>query len=139
MYQRMASIYLYMYINEHGYVVVAVCFAAIILDTVGQKLQYRLKYFSQTMHSCQRISVAFFRRFGIEVKDFGSSWRDGMAFNAMIHNIRPELVDMATLPSQPPRVNLEHAFNTAENHLGIPRLLDPEGRTGHFTVTMMIM
>jgi len=68
-----------------------------------------------------------FRRFGIEVKDFGPSWRDGYAFNAMIHNIRPGLVDMSQLPQNPNRINLENAFTQAEKHLGIPRLIDPEG------------
>jgi len=61
------------------------------------------------------------------VKDFGRSWRDGYAFNALNHRIRPELVDMSRLAQQPNRVNLENAFSTAETHLGIPRLLDPEG------------
>ena len=50
-----------------------------------------------------------------------------MAFNAIIHNIRPELVDMKQVPKNTNRTNLEHAFNTAETHLGIARLLDPEG------------
>ena len=62
------------------------------------------------------------------MKDFGPSWRDGYAFNAMIHNIRPELVDMAELPHRPNKVNLENAFTRAEEHLGIPRLIDPEGK-----------
>lgn len=68
------------------------------------------------------------RRFGIEVKDFGPSWRDGYAFNAMVHNVRPDLIDMNRLSQNPNRVNLENAFDTAERHLGIPRLLDAEGR-----------
>jgi len=62
------------------------------------------------------------------VTDFGSSWRDGVAFNALIHGLRPELVDMARLSSNTTRANLEYAFNAAEKHLGIPRLLDVEGR-----------
>jgi len=61
------------------------------------------------------------------VKDFGSSWRDGVAFNAMIHSIRPELINMDTVAMSSPRANLENAFNMAEVHFGIPRLLDPEG------------
>ena len=64
----------------------------------------------------------------MEVTDFGKSWRDGFAFNAIIHNIRPELVDMERVPHESNSYNLEHAFSTAETHLGIPRLLDPEGR-----------
>jgi len=67
------------------------------------------------------------RKFGVEVRDFGSSWRDGVAFNALIHGLQPELVDMSVLTQKSPRDNLEHAFTTAEQHLGIPRLLDVEG------------
>nr|KAG5692778.1 hypothetical protein BaRGS_009394 [Batillaria attramentaria] len=61
-----------------------------------------------------------------QIKDFGKSWKDGVAFNAMIHNIRPDLVDMDAVRRQQARINLEHAFSTAENQLGIARLLDPE-------------
>jgi nesprin-1 len=72
--------------------------------------------------------VINFRRYGIEIKDFGKSWRDGLAFNAMVHTIRPDLVDMEQVKKQSARVNLENAFSTAENHLGIARLIDPEGK-----------
>ena len=69
-----------------------------------------------------------FRKYGLQIKDFGKSWKDGVAFNAMIHNIRPDLVDMDKIRRQQARINLEHAFSTAENQLGIARLLDPEGQ-----------
>ena len=62
------------------------------------------------------------------MKNFGHDWRDGYAFNAMIHNIQPELVNMESLHRNTNAVNLENAFKTAETHLGIPRLLDPEGK-----------
>uniref|UniRef100_A0A3B3USN7 Calponin-homology (CH) domain-containing protein n=1 Tax=Poecilia latipinna TaxID=48699 RepID=A0A3B3USN7_9TELE len=64
--------------------------------------------------------------FGIEVKDFGSSWRSGVAFQAVVHAIRPDLVDMEVVRRRNNRENLEEAFALAENELGIPRLLDPE-------------
>ncbi|VEL18436.1 unnamed protein product [Protopolystoma xenopodis] len=67
-------------------------------------------------------------KYDIEIKDFGPSWRDGLAFNAMVHNIDPRLVDMSVVPKRSNRENLDHAFDAAEAHLGIPRLLDPEGR-----------
>lgn len=61
------------------------------------------------------------------MNDFGISWRDGKAFNALIHALRPELVDMEKVERSTPKVNLENAFSAAEQHLGIPRLLDAEG------------
>ncbi|KAL3874933.1 hypothetical protein ACJMK2_037885 [Sinanodonta woodiana] len=69
---------------------------------------------------------AITKRYGIEINDFGKSWRDGLAFSAMVHTIRPDLVDMDKIRKQSARVNLENAFSTAEKHLGIARLLDPE-------------
>lgn len=61
------------------------------------------------------------------MKDFGPSWRDGVAFQSVVHAIRPDLVDMEVVRRRSNRENLEEAFSLAENELGIPRLLDPEG------------
>uniref|UniRef100_A0A3Q3KI06 Calponin-homology (CH) domain-containing protein n=1 Tax=Monopterus albus TaxID=43700 RepID=A0A3Q3KI06_MONAL len=66
------------------------------------------------------------KQYGIEVKDFGPSWRDGVAFQSVVHAIRPDLVDMEAVRRRSNRENLEEAFALAENELGIPRLLDPE-------------
>uniref|UniRef100_A0A3Q3WCC8 Calponin-homology (CH) domain-containing protein n=1 Tax=Mola mola TaxID=94237 RepID=A0A3Q3WCC8_MOLML len=63
---------------------------------------------------------------GIEVKDFGPSWCDGIAFQSVVYAIRPDLVDMEVVRRRSNRENLESAFALAENELGIPRLLDPE-------------
>uniref|UniRef100_A0A6I8NCW5 Spectrin repeat containing nuclear envelope protein 1 n=1 Tax=Ornithorhynchus anatinus TaxID=9258 RepID=A0A6I8NCW5_ORNAN len=63
---------------------------------------------------------------GIEVKDFGRSWRSGVAFHSVIHAIRPELVDLEKVKRRSNRENLEEAFTIAEVELGIPRLLDAE-------------
>lgn len=64
---------------------------------------------------------------GLDVRDFTSSWRDGLAFNALIHSIRPELVDLHRISRMDVRERLEHAFKIAEEQLGIPRLIDAEG------------
>ncbi|KAM8807514.1 spectrin beta chain, erythrocytic [Eudromia elegans] len=62
----------------------------------------------------------------VNVTNFTSSWKDGLAFNALIHRHRPELVDFHNLTKSNARHNLEHAFSVAERHLGITPLLDPE-------------
>ncbi|KAK3516845.1 hypothetical protein QTP70_024902 [Hemibagrus guttatus] len=66
------------------------------------------------------------KRLGLDVRDFGPSWRSGVAFHAVIFSLRPQLVDMERVWNQPNRANLEEAFSLAERELGIPRLLDPE-------------
>jgi len=62
----------------------------------------------------------------VEVKDFGQSWKDGKAFNSIIHSIDPTLINLDNVMKSTNRENLETAFVTAEKYLGIPRLLDPE-------------
>ncbi|KER19501.1 hypothetical protein T265_15524, partial [Opisthorchis viverrini] len=77
------------------------------------------------LHQVPR-TLFFFRKYDIKINDFGPSWRDGIAFNAMVHNIDSSLVEMDKLEHRTARENLEHAFSQAEAHLGIPRLLDAE-------------
>lgn len=60
------------------------------------------------------------------MKDFGRSWRDGLAFLAIIDQIRKNVVDMAALRRTSNRARLETAFDVADRELGIARLLDPE-------------
>lgn len=67
------------------------------------------------------------------MRDFGPSWRTGVAFHAVIFALRPHLVNMERVWRRPNRVNLEEAFLLAERELGIPRLLDPEGDTNSDT------
>lgn len=62
----------------------------------------------------------------IQVKDFGSSWRDGVAFLAIIDAIKKNLVNIAELKKESNKTRLETAFDVAETELGITRLLDPE-------------
>ena len=62
-----------------------------------------------------------------DVRDFTTSWRDGLAFNALVHGIRPDLVDLRNVKRMDVRDRIENAFNVAEAHLGVPRLMDAEG------------
>ncbi|KAL4699746.1 hypothetical protein H8957_000482 [Semnopithecus entellus] len=62
----------------------------------------------------------------VNIQNFTTSWRDGLAFNALIHRHRPDLVDFSKLTKSNANYNLQKAFRTAEQHLGLARLLDPE-------------
>uniref|UniRef100_A0A8U7NM19 Uncharacterized protein n=1 Tax=Corvus moneduloides TaxID=1196302 RepID=A0A8U7NM19_CORMO len=62
----------------------------------------------------------------VNVQNFTTSWRDGLAFCALIHRHRPELLDVASLRGANALHNLQSAFAVAERELGVTRLLDPE-------------
>ncbi|XP_052768377.1 spectrin beta chain-like isoform X4 [Mya arenaria] len=62
----------------------------------------------------------------VNVRNFTTSWRDGLAFNALIHKHRPDLIQYDKLQKGNPMHNLQNAFNVAEEKLGITPLLDPE-------------
>lgn len=74
------------------------------------------------------ISIFSFR-YGVEIHDFGKSWRSGLAFLALVKFFCPQFVDMRKALSSEPRLNMETAFTAANEWLGIPPLLDPDGNT----------
>ncbi|XP_072756472.1 microtubule-actin cross-linking factor 1 isoform X19 [Anoplolepis gracilipes] len=63
---------------------------------------------------------------GVRVTDFTGSWRDGLAFSALLHRNRPDLVDWRNARSSQPRERLDRVFYVAEREYGVTRLLDPE-------------
>ncbi|XP_053979644.1 dystonin isoform X40 [Hylaeus volcanicus] len=63
---------------------------------------------------------------GVRVTDFTGSWRDGLAFSALIHRNRPDLVDWRGARTCQPRERLDRVFHVAEREYGVTRLLDPE-------------
>ncbi|KAJ8308165.1 hypothetical protein KUTeg_013039 [Tegillarca granosa] len=62
----------------------------------------------------------------VNVRNFTTSWRDGLAFNAIIHKHRPDLIQYEKLQRSNALHNLNNAFETAEEKLGLTKLLDPE-------------
>ncbi|XP_077537729.1 spectrin beta chain isoform X3 [Haemaphysalis longicornis] len=62
----------------------------------------------------------------VNVRNFTTSWRDGLAFNALIHKHRPDLIQYEKLSRSNAIYNLNNAFTTAEQKLGLTRLLDAE-------------
>jgi Ca2+-binding EF-hand superfamily protein len=58
------------------------------------------------------------------VKNFTKDWKSGLAWCALIHRHRPELLDYQACIGRSNAENLEQAFQVAEDHLDIPRLLD---------------
>ncbi|NWX69441.1 SMTN protein, partial [Alca torda] len=62
----------------------------------------------------------------VDIQNFSSSWSDGMAFCALVHNFFPEAFDYSQLTPQNRRHNFEVAFSSAEKHADCPQLLDVE-------------
>ncbi|KAK0163457.1 hypothetical protein PV327_007135 [Microctonus hyperodae] len=62
----------------------------------------------------------------VNVRNFTTSWRDGLAFNAIIHKHRPDLIQFEKLSKSNAIYNLNNAFNVAEDKLGLTKLLDAE-------------
>merc|ERR1719424_1848396 len=60
------------------------------------------------------------------VKNFTSDFRSGLAWCALIHKHRPELINYEECLGKSNAENLELAFSIADEHLDIPRLLDVE-------------
>ncbi|XP_058267745.1 EH domain-binding protein 1-like protein 1 isoform X13 [Hemibagrus wyckioides] len=61
---------------------------------------------------------------GVKVTNFNTSWRNGLAFCAILHHFHPEKIDFDSLEPQDIKLNNKRAFD-GFSELGISRLLDP--------------
>lgn len=72
---------------------------------------------------CQRKTACYP---GVEVRDFSSSWNNGLAFCALLDIHRPDLIDFDQLDKSDHKGNTALAFKIASEEIGIPSLLDVE-------------
>ena len=72
---------------------------------------------------CQRNTQGYE---GVHIKNFHRSWKDGLAFCALLHKHRPDIIDYDSLSADNPAENLALAFQLAEDFFGIDRILDVE-------------
>lgn len=93
--------------------------------TAAKEPKYNGKAIQTLLQWVQRCTA----KFGVEVHDFGKSWRSGLAFLALIKSLDPVLVDLRKSLTKEPRENIEQAFSIAHQNLGIPPLLEPEDVT----------
>ncbi|XP_047198278.1 EH domain-binding protein 1 isoform X3 [Hippoglossus stenolepis] len=61
---------------------------------------------------------------GVKITNFTTSWRNGLAFCALLHHFRPDTIDYKSLNPQDIKENNKKAYDVFAN-LGISRLLEP--------------
>ncbi|XP_042078221.1 uncharacterized protein LOC102289494 isoform X6 [Haplochromis burtoni] len=70
---------------------------------------------------CQSITSGYQ---GVKVTNFSTSWRNGLAFCAILHHFHPDKIDFDQLDPHDIKLNNKKAFDGFEA-LGISRLLEP--------------
>ena len=70
---------------------------------------------------CKSVTTGYH---GVKVTNMTTSWRNGMAFAAVIHHFKPELIDFSRLSPSDIKGNCKKAFDAAAT-LGIPKLIEP--------------
>lgn len=72
---------------------------------------------------CQRKTACYEE---VDIRDFSSSWNNGLAFCALLDIHRPDLIDYDALDKSDHKGNTALAFRIATKEIGIPALLDVE-------------
>ncbi|BFZ17894.1 hypothetical protein BsWGS_20933 [Bradybaena similaris] len=72
---------------------------------------------------CRRMTDGYAH---VDIANFTTAWRDGMAFCALIHRFRPDLIDYDALSPENVLDNCKLAFEIAEQELDIPAFLEAD-------------
>ncbi|XP_063853273.1 LOW QUALITY PROTEIN: EH domain-binding protein 1-like [Scylla paramamosain] len=71
---------------------------------------------------CQTVTQGYK---GVKVTNMTTSWRNGLAFCAVVHHFRPDLIEFDSLSPQDVKGNCKKAFEAGER-LGVTRLIEPQ-------------
>ncbi|XP_041351886.1 EH domain-binding protein 1-like isoform X2 [Gigantopelta aegis] len=70
---------------------------------------------------CREVTLGYK---GVKITNVTTSWRNGLAFCAIIHHFRPDLIDFPSLSPHNIKGNNKIAFDAAAK-LGIPKVIEP--------------
>uniref|UniRef100_A0A0N4ZQ51 Spectrin beta chain n=1 Tax=Parastrongyloides trichosuri TaxID=131310 RepID=A0A0N4ZQ51_PARTI len=96
----------------------------VIDDVPGEKKQAK----EALLLWCQRKTAGYSN---VKVENFTTSWRNGLAFNALIHAHRPDIINFNGLNPNDNIGNLNNAFEIAEKKLDIAKLLNADDVNRH--------
>jgi long-chain acyl-CoA synthetase len=63
---------------------------------------------------------------GVEVNNLGGDWEDGKALCAIVHLLRPDLIDMDKVNRSTPMENVALGLSVLEQHCKVPHILDAQ-------------
>ena len=89
-------------------------------ESGGRLLARQESTSEQLLEWCKRVTKGYP---GVKVTNLTTSWRNGMAFGALLHHFRPDLINLDSLSPADIKGNCDQAFAAFES-LGVPRLID---------------
>ncbi|GFR80926.1 EH domain-binding protein 1 [Elysia marginata] len=77
--------------------------------------------FDDLLSWCRQVTAGYR---GVKITNLTTSWRNGLAFCAIVHHYRPDLINYQKLNPHDIKLNNKLAFDAASK-LGIPKVLEP--------------
>jgi len=110
-------------VNGNRKIVLGLIWTLILRFTISDINEEGLSAKEGLLLWCQRKTACYEE---VDVRDFSTSWNDGLAFCALLDIHRPDLIDYDSLDKSDHRGNMALAFDIASKEIGIPDLLDVE-------------